>query len=59
MRQQDFDSKVLRRMEQFVALERLRTPGDIAPMVVLLASDVAGFLTGQVTSVSGGLTMVG
>jgi 2-hydroxycyclohexanecarboxyl-CoA dehydrogenase len=59
MQQQDFGSKVLARMEQFVPLRRLATPEDIAPMVVFLASDAAGFITGQVISVSGGLTMVG
>jgi NAD(P)-dependent dehydrogenase (short-subunit alcohol dehydrogenase family) len=46
-------------MEQYVPLRRLGTPEDIAPMVVLLASDAARFVTGQVISVSGGLTMVG
>jgi 2-hydroxycyclohexanecarboxyl-CoA dehydrogenase len=59
MQQQDFGSKVLGRMEQYVPLRRLGTPEDIAPMVVFLASDAAGFITGQVISISGGLTMVG
>lgn len=34
-------------------------PEDIASAVVFLASDDAGFVTGQVLSVSGGLTVVG
>jgi 2-hydroxycyclohexanecarboxyl-CoA dehydrogenase len=59
MRQQEFGSRVLGRIEQYVPLRRLGTPEDIAPMVVFLASDAAGFITGQVISVSGGLTMVG
>jgi 2-hydroxycyclohexanecarboxyl-CoA dehydrogenase len=59
MQQQDFGSRVLGRMEQYVPLRRLGKPGDIAPLVVFLASDAAGFITGQVISVSGGLTMVG
>jgi 2-hydroxycyclohexanecarboxyl-CoA dehydrogenase len=46
-------------MEQYVPLKRLGKPEDIAPIVVFLASDAAGFITGQVISVSGGLTMVG
>jgi 2-hydroxycyclohexanecarboxyl-CoA dehydrogenase len=59
MRQQEFGSRVLGRIEQYVPLRRLGRPEDIAPMVVFLASDAAGFITGQVISVSGGLTMVG
>lgn len=38
---------------------RLGVPDDVAPAVVFLASDDAGFITGQVLSVSGGLTMAG
>ena len=30
---------------------------DVAPAIVFLASDDAGFITGQTLSVSGGLTM--
>jgi len=36
---------------------RLGTPEDVAPAVVFLASEEAGFITGQTLSVSGGLTM--
>jgi 2-hydroxycyclohexanecarboxyl-CoA dehydrogenase len=59
MQRQEFGSRVLGRMEQYVPLRRLGRPEDIAPTVVFLASDAAGFITGQVISVSGGLTMVG
>jgi 2-hydroxycyclohexanecarboxyl-CoA dehydrogenase len=59
MQQQEFGSRVLGRMEQYVPLRRLGRPEDIAPTVAFLASDAAGFITGQVISVSGGLTMVG
>jgi 2-hydroxycyclohexanecarboxyl-CoA dehydrogenase len=45
-------------MEQYVPLRRLGKSEDVAPIVVFLASDAAGFITGQVISVSGGLTMV-
>lgn len=37
-------------------LRRLGTPGDVAAMVAWLASDEAGFLTGQNFTVDGGLT---
>jgi 2-hydroxycyclohexanecarboxyl-CoA dehydrogenase len=59
MQQQEFGSRVLGRMAQYVPLRRLGRVEDIAPMVVFLASESAGFITGQVISVSGGLTMVG
>jgi NAD(P)-dependent dehydrogenase (short-subunit alcohol dehydrogenase family) len=38
-------------------LRRLGLPGDVAPMVALLASDHASWITGQVISVSGGFSM--
>ena len=42
-----------------VPFGRMGQPDDIAGTVLFLASDDAGFITGQVISVSGGLTMVG
>jgi len=39
-------------------LRRLGLPGDVAPMVTLLASPHAGWITGQVLSISGGFSMV-
>ena len=38
---------------------RLGQPGDLPGAIAFLASDDAAFITGQVVSVSGGLTMVG
>jgi 2-hydroxycyclohexanecarboxyl-CoA dehydrogenase len=40
-----------------VPLRRIGTPADVAPAVAFLASDRAGYITGQTLSVSGGLTM--
>lgn len=44
-------------MSAGIPLERLGTPEDIAGMVVVLASDLTGYVTGQVFVVDGGLVM--
>jgi 2-hydroxycyclohexanecarboxyl-CoA dehydrogenase len=49
--------KVIDSIVRGVPMRRLGQPADIAPAVVFLASDDAGFITGQTLSVSGGLTM--
>ena len=49
--------KVLAAMTRAVPMRRLGRPEDIAPAVAFLASEEAGFITGQTLSVSGGLTM--
>jgi 3-oxoacyl-[acyl-carrier protein] reductase len=40
-----------------IPLERLGTPQDIAPLVTFLSSDHAGYITGQVFVVDGGMVM--
>jgi 3-oxoacyl-[acyl-carrier protein] reductase len=40
-----------------IPLERLGTPGDIAAVVTFLASEHAGYITGQVFVVDGGMVM--
>ncbi len=50
-------SRVIDAMTRSVPMKRLGTPQDIAPAVAFLASDGAGYITGQTLSVSGGLTM--
>jgi 2-hydroxycyclohexanecarboxyl-CoA dehydrogenase len=42
-----------------IPMRRLGVPEDVAPAVVFLASPGAAYITGQILSVSGGLTMVG
>ncbi len=42
-----------------IPLGRLGSPGDVAHAIEFFASEGAGFVTGQVLSVSGGLTMAG
>jgi 2-hydroxycyclohexanecarboxyl-CoA dehydrogenase len=45
-------------LKRVIPWGRLGRPEDVAPAVVFLASDDAGYITGQTLSVSGGLTMV-
>src|SRR6202034_594202 len=49
--------KVVGGLIRAVPMKRLGTPDDIGPAVAFLASDAAGFITGQTLSVSGGPTM--
>jgi 2-hydroxycyclohexanecarboxyl-CoA dehydrogenase len=51
--------KILDGLKRAIPLGRLGQPDDIPGLVVFLASDDASFITGQVISVSGGLTMNG
>jgi 2-hydroxycyclohexanecarboxyl-CoA dehydrogenase len=51
--------KVYDAMKRAIPLKRLGQPEDIPGIVAFLVSDDASFITGQVISVSGGLTMHG
>jgi 3-oxoacyl-[acyl-carrier protein] reductase len=46
------------KLVQLYPVRRLGLPADVAPMVTLLASPHAGWITGQVLSISGGYSMV-
>ena len=50
--------KLVESLTRAVPMRRLGEPEDVAAAVAFLASDAAGFITGQTLSVSGGLTMV-
>lgn len=50
-------AKIVGSLARAIPMGRLGTPDDVAPAVAFLASDDAGFITGQTLSVSGGLTM--
>jgi 2-hydroxycyclohexanecarboxyl-CoA dehydrogenase len=50
-------AKLVEALERAVPMRRLGEPEDVAAAVGFLASDRAGYITGQTLSVSGGLTM--
>jgi 2-hydroxycyclohexanecarboxyl-CoA dehydrogenase len=52
-------AKVIEAMRRAIPLGRLGQPDDVAGAVAYLVSDEAAYVTGQVLSVSGGLTMAG
>jgi 2-hydroxycyclohexanecarboxyl-CoA dehydrogenase len=49
--------KLIASLERAIPMRRLGEPEDVAAAVAFLASERAGFITGQTLSVSGGLTM--
>jgi 2-hydroxycyclohexanecarboxyl-CoA dehydrogenase len=51
--------KVYDALVRAIPMKRVGQPDDIPGLIAFLASDEAGFITGQVISVSGGLTMAG
>ena len=51
--------KLIERLTRAIPMRRLGQPADYAGIVAFLASDDAGYITGQTISVSGGLTMHG
>ncbi len=52
-------TKILAALERAVPMKRIGRPEDLAGIVAFLASDDAEYITGQVISASGGLTMHG
>jgi 2-hydroxycyclohexanecarboxyl-CoA dehydrogenase len=59
VRSSERGAKVMDAVRRAIPLGRLGEPEDIAPAVAFFASPEAGYVTGQVLSVSGGLTMAG
>jgi 2-hydroxycyclohexanecarboxyl-CoA dehydrogenase len=56
---QGFPDRIRQSLERSIPLGRLAEPDDVAHAVSYFASPGAGYVTGQVLSVSGGLTMHG
>ena len=59
IRSGEHGAKIIAAMTRAIPFGRLGTPEDIAAAVAFFASADADFITGQVLSVSGGLTMAG
>ncbi|MCP4316858.1 MAG: glucose 1-dehydrogenase [Hyphomicrobiales bacterium] len=55
----DTAEKIRTSLERAIPMGRLAQPDDFPGIICFLASDDAGFITGQTISVSGGLTMHG
>jgi len=55
----DAGKKVMDALVRAIPLKRVGRPDDVPGIVVFLASEEAAYITGQVISVSGGLTMAG
>lgn len=53
------NTELLEKFARRVPLKRIGQPVDVAGAVAFLCSDQASYITGQVLSVSGGVTMVG
>jgi 2-hydroxycyclohexanecarboxyl-CoA dehydrogenase len=52
-------ARILEGLKRAIPMKRLGSPDDYPGLVAFLASDDAGYITGQTISVSGGLTMHG
>lgn len=55
----EYGQKIYDKLQKAIPLKRLGQPADIPGMIAFFASSDADFITGQVISVSGGLTMHG
>ena len=51
--------KIMEAVANMIPMKRIGTPDDVANVVAFLVGEDSGYLTGQVISVDGGLTMIG
>jgi len=55
----EYGQKIYDGLKRAIPLKRLGQPDDMPGLIAFLASDDANYMTGQVISISGGLTMNG
>jgi 3-oxoacyl-[acyl-carrier protein] reductase len=51
------DEKFYKKNVESIGMRRIGTPQDVARVVVFLASDLSGYVTGQVIGVDGGMVI--
>jgi 2-hydroxycyclohexanecarboxyl-CoA dehydrogenase len=54
-----FEGEIGEKIAKLVPMRRLGTPEDVADVVAFFVSDDSRYLTGQILSIDGGLTMIG
>jgi 3-oxoacyl-[acyl-carrier protein] reductase len=54
----ELNDEVKEQLKSSIPLGRLGTPDDVANLVCFLASDEAGYITGQTFNVDGGMVMI-
>ena len=54
-----FEGEIGEKIAKLVPMRRLGTPQDVADVVAFFVSDDSRYLTGQILSIDGGLTMIG
>ena len=54
----ELNDEVIKQMKSSIPLGRLGTPDDVANLACFLASDEAGYITGQTFNVDGGMVMI-
>ena len=54
----ELNNDIKEKIKSSIPLGRLGTPGDVANLVCFLASDEAGYITGQTFNVDGGMVMI-
>ncbi len=52
-------AKIMETVAKMIPMKRIGTPEDVADVVAFFVSEDSRYITGQVLSIDGGLTMIG